>query len=123
MKYETWRTLQALRERQGKEYGKLVQKLLALAFIDAGASRITDRSVQGIDIELQLGDRKLALEVKTAEISSISVGKKDLDGLASRREEGFETMLAVFESVESVPYEEGFCTVSGVVEIGSIEGV
>lgn len=95
MKYETWRTLQTIRDRQGSEYGKLVQKLLALALLEAGADRITDRAVQGIDIEVQLSGRKLALEVKTTEKSTISVGQKDLDGLASRREEGYETMLAV----------------------------
>lgn len=95
MKYETWKMLKILRDRQGKEFGKLAQKLLALAFIDAGAGRLTDRAVQGIDIEVELDNRKLAFEVKTAEGSSISLGKKDLDGLAARREEGFETMLAV----------------------------
>lgn len=95
MKYETWQMLQTLREQQKMEYGKLVQKLLALAFFDAGAKRLTERSIQGIDIEVQLQDRKLAIEVKTSEASSISIAKKDLDGLAARREDGFETMLAI----------------------------
>ena len=36
-------------ERRGKEYGKLVQKLLALALLDADAQELYERSVQGID--------------------------------------------------------------------------
>ena len=35
------------------------------------------------------------MEVKTAEQTSVSVGKKDLEGLQARRDEGFTTMLAV----------------------------
>ena len=95
MKYEAWKMLRTLRECQGAEYGKLVQKLLALAILEAGANRLTERAVQGIDIEVHLDARRLALEVKTAEASSISVGKKDIDGLRARREEGFETLLGV----------------------------
>ena len=95
MKFEAWKMLGTLRKRQGSEYGKLVQKLLALSLLEAGADRLTERAVQGIDIEVELRGRKLALEVKTTEGSSISVGKKDLNGLKARREEGFETLIGV----------------------------
>lgn len=95
MKYATWRMLGQIRHQQGKEYGKIVQKLLALAFLEAGAERTTDRAIQGIDLEVSLAGRRLAIEVKTCEEASFVLSKKDIDGLAGRREEGFESFLAV----------------------------
>ncbi len=95
MKLATWRLLEELRRQQGKEFGKIVQKLLALALLEAGAARATDRAIQGIDLELVLDGRRLAVEVKTCESSSFTLSKKDLQGLASRREEGFECYVAV----------------------------
>ncbi len=95
MRLAAWRMLNTIRRTQGREYGKLAQKLLALAFLDAGADRATDRAIQGIDLEIVLGDRRLALEVKTCEGDRVVVGPKDVDGLDARREEGFETYLAV----------------------------
>lgn len=95
MRLATWQLLDTIRRQQHTEYGKLVQKLLALAFLEAGARRATDRAIQGIDLEIGLGDRHLALEVKTCEADRVVVSRKDVDGLDARRDEGFETYLAV----------------------------
>ena len=76
-------------------YGKLVQKLLAIAFCEAGATRVAERSIQGIDLEVVLGDAKVALEVKTAQTDKVRFGKKDIDGLDARRVEGFTPYFAV----------------------------
>ena len=95
MRVETMRRLARLRETRGMEYGKLVQKLLALSFLEAGAYRVTERSIQGIDLEVELDGRKLALEVKTTETGNVKLGAKDVKGLDARRTEGYETYVAV----------------------------
>ena len=62
MRIEVHRRLRDLAERSGQEYGKLVQKLLAIALCECGATRLTERSTQGIDLEVELpGGRSLAL--------------------------------------------------------------
>lgn len=99
MKYEVYRRLSELSGLSDKEYGKLVQKLLAIAFCKAGAVRLIERSTQGIDLEVTLRDeRRIAVEVKTAQDQSVKFGKKDLDGLASQIEEGLEPYFAVLGS-------------------------
>lgn len=95
MRYDTWKKLEEIRAATHKEFGKVVQKLLALTLLDLGATRVTDRAIQGIDIEAQLDDRVLAIEVKTGEASTVRIGKKDIKGLDARREEGYDTLLAV----------------------------
>jgi len=95
MRLEVHRRLAELRAAVGMDYGKCVQKLLGLAFLEAGALRLTDRSIQGIDLEVTLADRRrLALEVKTTEAEAIRLGDKDLEGLEARRAEGFQPFLA-----------------------------
>lgn len=99
MKLEVHRRLAEIAAAQDKGYGKLAQKLLAIAFLEAGAARITERSVQGIDLEVTLDDgRRLALEVKTSEPGAsgeVKLGAKDIQGLVARTEEGFEAYVAV----------------------------
>ena len=99
MKHEVYRRLSELSEVSDKEYGKLVQKLLAIAFCKAGAIRLIERSIQGIDLEVTLPDkRQIAVEVKTAQDQSVKFGKKDLDGLANQIEAGLEPYFAVLGS-------------------------
>lgn len=99
MKHEVYRRLSELSEVSDKEYGKLIQKLLAIAFCKAGAVRLIERSTQGIDLEVTLPDeRRIALEVKTAQDQSVKFGKKDLDGLASQAEAGLEPYFALLGS-------------------------
>jgi len=95
VKYAAWRLLQTIRARQGMEYGKVVQKLLALAFLEAGAERATDRAIQGVDLEVLVDNRQLAVEVKTCEHSSFVISAKDIAGLEARRVQGCATYLAV----------------------------
>jgi hypothetical protein len=99
MKHEVYRRLSELSEVSEKEYGKLIQKLWAIAFCKAGAVRLIERSTQGIDLEVTLPDeRRIALEVKTAQDQSVKFGKKDLDGLASQADAGLEPYFALLGS-------------------------
>ena len=95
MNPDTRDKLNQLAATQGKEYGKLVQKLLAIAFCEAGATRVAERSIQGIDLEVVLSDAKVALEVKTVQSDKVRFGKKDIDGLDARRAEGFVPYFAI----------------------------
>jgi hypothetical protein len=96
MKQATWEKLQALDEKcgGGTHSGKLKQKLLALAFLRAGAKKLTDRCIQGIDLTFEWGDRKLAMEVKTTEGSEVTLGTKDIEGLENQGELGTEPYFA-----------------------------
>ncbi len=95
MKLEVHERLTGLSAASEKEYGKLVQKLLAIAFLEAGAESLTDRSTQGIDLELVIKGKPRAIEVKTSESGSVSLGKKDLEGLAAREAGGAKAYVAV----------------------------
>ena len=95
MRLDVHRRLRDLSEKTGKEYGKLVQKLLAIAFLEAEAESVTDRSIQGIDLEVTLRGRMYAFEVKTSERGAVRFGKKDLQGLEARVDEGAEAYVAV----------------------------
>jgi hypothetical protein len=99
MKHDVYRRLSELAEASDKEYGKLVQKLLAIAFCKAGVVRLIERSTQGIDLEITLPDeRRIAVEVKTTQEQVVKFGKKDLDGLASQIESGLEPYFALLGS-------------------------
>jgi len=98
MRLEVHRRLTELSEETGKEYGKLVQKLLGVAFLDAGVEALTDRSTQGIDLELELDGVAHALEVKTTEGGKIRLGVKDVDGLRAREQGGAHGYVAVLGS-------------------------
>ena len=95
MKLEVHQRLSDLSAATGKEYGKLVQKLLALALLEAGAEGLTDRSTQGIDLEATIKGKRRALEVKTTESGAVSLGKKDLEGLAAKEADGARAYVAV----------------------------
>lgn len=126
MRLSTHRRLGDLRAAAGTEYGKLVQKLLAAAFLEAGATRLVDRAVQGVDLEVTLpGGRRLALEVKTTEGDQVKFGKKDLEGLEGRRGEGFEPHVAVLgphllDEWVIVPLVEGEVAVGADVPVLSL---
>jgi len=87
--------LRDLRQRYDVAYGKIAQKLLGIAFLEAGATSVTERSVQGIDLQVVLDSQRLALEVKTTEKGIVQLAKKDVDGLRARASEGFEPHVAV----------------------------
>ena len=90
--------LSALGARHGpRERGKLCQKLLAIAFRMAGCANITERGVQGVDVDAcQANGEKYTIEVKTTEADSVPIGKKDVLGLQQRaRQDGYLPVLAV----------------------------
>lgn len=95
MNPQTHRILEDLRQRTGREYGKLLQKLLAIAFLDSGVDHLVDRCTQGIDLEVQLAGARYAFEVKTCEEDKILLGKKDLEGLKRQFDNGVEAYVAV----------------------------
>jgi len=92
---QTYRTLEEIRNRTGREYGKLLQKLLAIALLESGVDRLVDRCTQGIDLEVQLAGKRYAFEVKTTEEDRITLGKKDLEGLDRQLTDGAEAYVVV----------------------------
>jgi hypothetical protein len=84
-----------MRAEVGREYGKLVQKLLAIAFLETDVKKLVERSTQGIDLELEIAGERYMFEVKTSESDSIRLGPKDLEGLDRCVEEGAKVYLAV----------------------------
>ena len=95
MRPQTYRLLTDLREKTGKEYGKLVQKLLAIAFLESGVDELVDRCVQGIDLEVKIAGTRYAFEVKTSETDQVTLGRKDLEGLDRQLRDGAEPFVAV----------------------------
>src|SRR5262245_30961700 len=97
-KTETYRLLKALHRQHGaREFGKISQKLLAIAYRSAGFSHVIERGVQGVDVDAA-GDfgEKYATEVKTTEKNFIVFRHKDKAGLAARRRDGYQPLLAIF---------------------------
>jgi hypothetical protein len=94
---ELYRSLRDLHAKHGpREFGKIVQKLLALTFRLAGFERIVERGVQGVDVDAasELGER-YAIEVKTTQSRCISFGPKDRDGLQARERDGYRPLLGI----------------------------
>jgi hypothetical protein len=97
-KTETYRLLKALHCRHGaREFGKISQKLLAISFRLVGFSRITERGVQGVDVDAadDFGE-KYSTEVKTTEKDSVLFRHKDKIGLAARSRDGYRPLLGIF---------------------------
>lgn len=96
MQTAAYHRLYALRERHGpREFGKICQKLLALAFRAAGCRHVVERGVQGVDIDAAWAEEKHAVEVKTTTERRVLLGVKDVLGLASRGADGYRPLLAV----------------------------
>ncbi len=102
MKHETHAKLARLRAEVGREYGKLVQKLLAVAFLETDVRKLVERSTQGIDLEMEIAGERCVFEVKTSESDSVRLTPKDLDGLNRQVEGGARVYLAV---LTSAPFE------------------
>ena len=103
MKHETEQKLERLRAETGREYGKLVQKLLALAFLETDVQKLVERSTQGIDLEMEIAGERTVFEVKTSESESIQLSPKDLEGLDRLVEDGARVYLAV---LATGPFED-----------------
>ncbi len=94
--YETARKLEELYRCHEKEFGKAVQKLLALTFVEMGFRLAEERAVQGVDIDvISPGGEKLSFEVKTSQSPQVTVQDKDIRGLESRRDaDGYRPLFA-----------------------------
>lgn len=86
-----------LHERHPSEFGKIVQKLLALTFQELGFELIEERAVQGVDIDVIRQDtgERFSFEVKTSQGREVHIGSKDIEGLRSRQVDGYDTYFAV----------------------------
>ncbi|MDI6832088.1 MAG: hypothetical protein QME88_12255 [Actinomycetota bacterium] len=94
--YETARKLEELYGCHEKEFGKVVQKLLALTFVEMGFGLAEERAVQGVDIDvIAPGGEKLSFEVKTSQSAQVTVQDKDIQGLESRlNADGYRPLFA-----------------------------
>jgi len=94
---ELYWLLTDLHARHGRyEFGKIVQKLLAIGFRFAGFPHIVERGVQGVDVDAaddSIG--RYSTEVKTTQKAAISFAVKDRKGLAARQQDGYQPVLAV----------------------------
>lgn len=89
--------LEKLYQAHPKEFGKVVQKLLALTFRELGYEIIEERAVQGVDIDMvdkPTGER-ISMEVKTSQGSQVEIPRKDVEGLERRRRDHYATFYAV----------------------------
>lgn len=95
MDVRTFQSLQKLREKYGPGiFGKIAQKLLAVAFRDAGFHHVVERGVQGVDIDVADDGVKYALEVKTTQGQTIMVSEDNLKALKDRLADGYTPMVA-----------------------------
>lgn len=78
-----------------REFGKIRQKLLALAFHGGGCGHVVERGFQGVDIDAAWEQEKWTIEVKTTIGDRVFLAPKDVAGLASRRRDGYRPLLAV----------------------------
>jgi hypothetical protein len=94
---ELYCSLKDLHARHGAcEFGKIVQKLLAVGFRLAGFDRVVERGVQGVDVDAVGGSGgRYATEVKTTQKDAIPFATKDINGLAARQQDGYHPLLAV----------------------------
>jgi hypothetical protein len=96
MRTEIYECLTELRGRYGpREFGKICQKFLALAYRSGGCMHVVERGVQGVDVDAAWGQEKYSTEVKTTTTNCVAYQRKDADGLAARQRDGYRPLLAV----------------------------
>src|SRR5438105_6644231 len=96
MRQATYDCLCRLHERYGpREFGKLCQKFLAISYRLAGFCHVTERGVQGVDVDAADGPVKYATEVKTTLVGAVVFQSKDATGLAARQADGYQPLLGV----------------------------
>jgi hypothetical protein len=78
-----------------REFGKICQKLVALAFRHGGFTHVVERGVQGVDVDAAREMDKYAAEIKTTTGSRVVYQSKDAAGLASRCQDGYRPLLGV----------------------------
>ncbi|MFO7773250.1 MAG: hypothetical protein R6V59_04840 [Dehalococcoidia bacterium] len=96
MKVDTYQRLKQIRAKFGPGiFGKIAQKLLALALYEAGFFDIVEREVQGADIDAaNMMGKKYALEVKTTDGESIPISRENIEALKDRTKDGYLPVIA-----------------------------
>jgi hypothetical protein len=90
----TYQCLSQLHARHGpRVFGKICQKLVALAFRYGGCTHVVERGVQGVDVDVVWGAERYALEIRTTRKPRVPFLPKDVDGLAARRQDGYRPLL------------------------------
>ena len=92
-------TFQQLKQIRGKFgagiFGKIAQKLLALAFHEAGYPHVVERGVQGADIDVVSAKGDMyTLEAKTTDKQSVPISKENIDALEDRVKDGYTPVIA-----------------------------
>ena len=97
MNTSTFQRLRKIRDKFGPGiFGKIAQKLLAIAFYEAGFHHVVERGVQGVDIDAAKEDTtRYTLEVKTTEGQNVPVSKENIGALKDRAKDGYIPLLAV----------------------------
>jgi Holliday junction resolvase len=76
-------------------FGKIAQKLLALALYEAGFLDIVEREVQGADIDAtDAMGKKYTVEVKTTDGESIPISSENIEALKDRTKDGYVPVIA-----------------------------
>jgi len=117
---ELYCSLKELHARHGaREFGKIVQKELAIAFHLAGFARVVERGVQGVDVDA-VGNslERYATEVKTTQTESVPFAAKDINGLKSRQQDGYQPLLAV---LRLSPLSDLFLVHAGNLRCGRLQ--
>jgi hypothetical protein len=92
--YDLLRRLHA--EHGPREFGKICQKLIALAYRQGGCQHVVERGVQGVDVDCAWhSQEKFATEVKTTQTARVQFMPKDAAGLSRRACDGYQPLLAV----------------------------
>ena len=103
MKISTLELLKKLQKRYGVRgkpsgsFGKIMQKLLALAFSELGYRNIVERGTQGVDIDITSGQTKFAVEAKVTEGTSIVISSDNIQALKERGYDGYEPLIVVLQ--------------------------
>jgi len=96
VKVNTFQHLQQIRDKFGPGlFGKIAQKLLALALYEAGFFNIVEREVQGADIDAtNIMGKKYTLEVKTTDGENIPISRENIEALKDRTKDGYSPVIA-----------------------------
>lgn len=105
MKIDTFECLEKIRNKFGPGiFGKIVQKLLALTFCDAGFLYMVERGVQGVDIDVTSPDgMRYAVEVKTTDADRITISQDNIEALKDRTHDGYIPLIA---ALRMQPFED-----------------
>jgi hypothetical protein len=115
MKLRTYEMLTALRDKFGASgFGKIAQKLLALAFRAAGAIRVVERGVQGVDIDVEFAQSRYTVEVKTTEKTEFQFDDGNINALKERADAGYIPSVAV---LRLAPFEDWLLAAPPLSEI------